>query len=85
VPTALPRHKATAADLIALALEHRIQAERSTCPAEQRELHRVADIYTALATLDLPMSTFAKDECLAQADSCQSAEAIVLARSGSRP
>jgi hypothetical protein len=71
VPTTLPGHTASAADLIALALEHRIQAERSTCPAEKRELHRVADIYTVLASLDLPGSTFAKVECLAEADICQ--------------
>ena len=80
MPIAFPRRKASAADLIALALEHRIQAERSACPAEQRELHRVADIYTVLATLDLPMSTFAKFECPAQADNCQVADANVLAR-----
>jgi hypothetical protein len=76
VPIAFPRRKASAADLIALALEHRIQAERSACPAEQRELHRVADIYTVLATLDLPRSTFAKIECLAQDDSCLLADVI---------
>jgi hypothetical protein len=38
----------------ALALGHRDQAERSTCPDEQRELHRVADIYTVLAAIDMP-------------------------------
>jgi hypothetical protein len=44
----------TAADLLELALDHRIQAERSPCLAEQLELHRVADIYTVLATIDIP-------------------------------
>ena len=44
----------SASDLIALALEHRLQAERSTCPEEQQELHRVADIYMALAAIDIP-------------------------------
>ena len=42
-----------AIDLIALALDHRIWAERSTCPVEQFEIHRVADIYEVLATIDL--------------------------------
>ena len=53
-----------------LALEHRLQAERSTCPAEQRELDRVADIYTVLATLDLPMATFRKAACRRGAVRC---------------
>ena len=75
MPTARLRRNLDAADLVALALEHRIQAERSTSPLEQRELHRVADIYTVLATMDLPMSTFAKIECTAAADNCQLAEA----------
>ena len=44
----------SADDLIALALEHRIQADRCTCPEEQRALDRVADIYTVLATIDIP-------------------------------
>jgi hypothetical protein len=44
----------SASDFIALALDHRLQAERSTCPKEQMELHRVADIYTVLATIDVP-------------------------------
>ncbi len=48
-----------ATDLLALALDHRIWAERSTCPAEQLELHRIADIYEVLATIDLPLETFA--------------------------
>jgi hypothetical protein len=43
-------------ELIALALDHRAQAERSTSPMEQRELHRVADIYTVLATIDVPIA-----------------------------
>jgi hypothetical protein len=57
VPTSLPPLKASVADLIALALQHRMQAERSACPAEQCELDRIADIYLVLATIDLPMST----------------------------
>ena len=51
--TAVTRQKMTAADLLELALDHRIQAERSPCLAEQLEL-RVADIYTVLATIDIP-------------------------------
>ncbi len=47
----------SAADFIALALEHRLQAERSSCPEEQQALHRAADIYTVLATIDIPMAT----------------------------
>lgn len=43
------------AELLALALDHRVQADRSTSPQEQRELDRVADIYTVLATLDSPI------------------------------
>jgi hypothetical protein len=54
----------SAADLIGLALDHRIRAERSTCPAEQRELHRVADIYEVLATIDCPMPAFMEVEGL---------------------
>ena len=57
VPNALLQSRPSAIDLIALALDHRIQAERCTCPAEQLELHRVADIYEVLATIDVPMST----------------------------
>jgi hypothetical protein len=45
----------SAAELVALALDHRVQAVRSTSPQEQRELDRVADIYTVLATLDSPI------------------------------
>jgi len=37
-----------------------LQAERSTCPREQRELRRVTDIYTALATMDMPISMLAR-------------------------
>jgi hypothetical protein len=66
VPTELPQHTPNAADLIALALDHRIQAERSTCLAERMELHRVADIYEVLANLHLPMSTFAEVEGMSQ-------------------
>jgi hypothetical protein len=43
-------------DLAALALDHRIQAEGSSCPEARLELHRVADIYTVLATLDIPIT-----------------------------
>jgi hypothetical protein len=60
VPTKLLHHTPGAVELIALALDHRIQAERSNCPAEQLELHRIADIYEVLATIDLPLSTFAE-------------------------
>jgi hypothetical protein len=45
----------SAVELMALALEHRAQAERSTLPQEQHELDRAADIYTVLATLDSPI------------------------------
>ncbi len=44
------------AKLMALALDHRVQAARSASPQEQRELDRVADIYTVLATLDSPIT-----------------------------
>jgi hypothetical protein len=54
VPVVLTAQTMSGADFIALALDHRLQAERSTCPEEQQELHRVADIYTVLATLDIP-------------------------------
>jgi hypothetical protein len=64
VPTDLPQHVPSIVDLIALALDHCIRAERSTCPAEQLELLRVADIYKVLATIDVPMSTFAEIEGL---------------------
>ena len=52
-----------AADFLALAIDHRIEAERSTDPAEQLELHRIADIYWVLATIDVPLSTFARLVC----------------------
>ena len=45
----------SAAELMALAIDHRVQAERSTCPEERRKLRRVADIYTVLATIDVPI------------------------------
>ncbi len=62
----VPTQQATrAADLIALALAHRLQASRAASATEQLELERVADIYTALATIDLPLSTFARIEGLA--------------------
>jgi hypothetical protein len=60
LPIYTPRYAPSVADLIALALEHRIWAERSMFPEEQRERRRVADIYEALATLDFPMSTVAE-------------------------
>lgn len=60
MPTALPQYGPNAIDLIALALDHRVRAECSTCPAEQLELHRVADIYEALATIDFPISMVAE-------------------------
>jgi len=63
------RCKPDAADLIAVVLAHRVQAERY-------ELHRVAVIYTVLATIDQPMSTFAKIACPVQADHCQLADAV---------
>ena len=55
VPT---RQTICPADLIALALDHRIEAERATSPEEQQVLHRVADIYTVLATIDMPTEVF---------------------------
>jgi hypothetical protein len=54
-PTSL-QSRPSAIDLMLLALEHRIQAERSACPAETFELHRVADVYEVLATIDVPMA-----------------------------
>jgi hypothetical protein len=51
-----------AADLIALARDHRIWAERSKCVEEYRQLHRVADIYEALATIELPLATVTEAE-----------------------
>jgi hypothetical protein len=62
VPIALAQYAPSTADLIALALSHRLQAERSTCPEEQVELHRVADIYQVLATIDFLMPTVAAGE-----------------------
>ena len=55
VPTLFTNPILSETELLALALDHRAQAERSTCPKEQRELHRVADIYTVLATIDVPI------------------------------
>jgi hypothetical protein len=49
------------ADLLALALDHRIRAERATSPAEQLQLHRVADIYVVLATIDVPAATIVRE------------------------
>jgi hypothetical protein len=62
VPIALPRNRPSAAELFVLALEHRVWAERCTCPAEQLELHRVADIYQALASIAFPGATVAEVE-----------------------
>jgi hypothetical protein len=76
VPTALPIHKVGAADIIALALDHCIQAERSACPARQQELYRVAEIYLAVATIGLTEPTVGKVDCLAQPDTRQLADAI---------
>lgn len=45
----------SASELLTLAIDHLLQAERSSSPQEQCELHRVADIYTVLATIDLPL------------------------------
>jgi hypothetical protein len=50
----------SAVELMALALDHRLQAQRSTCREEQLELHRVADIYTVLATIDMSASTLGR-------------------------
>jgi hypothetical protein len=71
VPTALAQYAPSTADLIALALSHRLQAERSTCPEEQVELHRVADIYQVLATIDFPTPTVAQVEGTANATGAQ--------------
>lgn len=54
VPALLPETLSAVA-LMALALDHRVQAERSACLEQRRELHRVADIYAVLATLDVPI------------------------------
>ena len=62
MPTTRSGRTPSTADLMALALDHRIWAENSTCPAEQLELHRVADIYEVLATSDFPISEFAEME-----------------------
>lgn len=64
MPTEPLQYTPSAVDLIALALGHRIRAQRSTCPAEELELHRIADIYEVLATIDFPMSIFAEVEGL---------------------
>ena len=46
----------TAAELMALALDHGAQAERATCSKQQAELRRIADIYMVLATIDVPIA-----------------------------
>jgi len=56
---AVPR-VVTSTDLFMLAVDHRAQAERSTCETEQVALHRVADIYAILATMDMPLETVAR-------------------------
>lgn len=56
VPTLLTEPMLNIQELIQLAIDHRMQAERSTSPIEQSELHRVADIYTVLATIDVPIA-----------------------------
>ncbi|HEX3996101.1 MAG TPA: hypothetical protein VHX39_33435 [Acetobacteraceae bacterium] len=60
VPTELPEFLPDARRLVALALYHRTRADRSGCQAEQREHHRIADIYEVLATIDLPISALAE-------------------------
>jgi len=42
-------------DVLTLAQSHRDQAERSEDPAERLELHRIADIYLVLATINMPL------------------------------
>ena len=74
VSTGLFQHTPSAAELIALALAHRIRAERSTCTAEQLELDRIADIYEVLATIDLPMATFEEIEGRSWANTRQLAD-----------
>jgi hypothetical protein len=54
------RRATTAADLMAMAVDHRLQAEKLGRSAEQRELDRVADIYFVLATLDVGLDVFAR-------------------------
>jgi hypothetical protein len=50
----------SAADLFILALDYRSQAERSGNPAERLELHRIADIYSVLATIDIPLAVLSR-------------------------
>jgi hypothetical protein len=50
----------SAADLFALALDYRSQAERSGNQAERLELHRIADIYSVLATMDIPLAVLSR-------------------------
>ncbi len=61
---------------MAQAMDHRISAERSTCLTEQHELHRVADIYEVLATIDVPLSRFAVVEGPSETDSVQFADPV---------
>jgi len=55
VPALLKDQMVSATQLMGLAQDHRSQAERSASSKEQNELHRVADIYTALAMIDVPI------------------------------
>ena len=66
MPIVLIKPATSAAELMALALDHRLRADRSTCSAEQLELHRVADIYTVLATMDMSASAVGRE--IAEAD-----------------
>ena len=60
VPTILSVPIFSATKLMALALEQRMQAERSNCPRQKRELNRVADIYMVLAAIDVPIDRLAQ-------------------------
>jgi hypothetical protein len=55
VSALLTKPTVSALELMALAIDLRVQAERAASPQERRELDRVADIYTVLATLDSPI------------------------------
>jgi len=68
VPANVTGPSLNAAELMALALDHLAQAERSTCPEERRELHRVADIYTVLATIDDPIDRLEPLRCRTSTD-----------------
>ena len=51
---------ATSNVLLSLALSHHLQAERSTCPEQQTELRRIADIYLVLAAMGMPAEVFTR-------------------------